>query len=131
MPRKIRQFSQRSLNNLKGVDSRLVVVASLALNQSPFDFIVTEGLRTKARQVQLKKQGKTRTLRSRHLTGHSIDIAVLTRAKKVTWEFAYYQQVADKFKEIAAAHGIPIEWGGDWKSFKDGVHFQIRRGKSR
>ena len=25
----------------------------------------------------------------------------------------------------AAAEKVAIEWGGDWKSFKDGPHFQL------
>jgi len=24
---------------------------------------------------------------------------------------------------------VPIEWGGDWKTFKDGPHFQLPHAK--
>ena len=25
----------------------------------------------------------------------------------------------------AGGFGVPIEWGGDWRTFKDGPHFQL------
>jgi peptidoglycan L-alanyl-D-glutamate endopeptidase CwlK len=28
-------------------------------------------------------------------------------------------------KTAAAAEGVPVEWGGDWRSFFDGPHFQL------
>ena len=40
------KFSQRSLNNLKGVDERLVRLMKDVLSISPHDFGITEGLRT-------------------------------------------------------------------------------------
>jgi hypothetical protein len=41
---------------------------------SPIKFYVTEGLRTKERQEQLQKEGKSWTSNSKHLTGDAIDI---------------------------------------------------------
>lgn len=68
------RFSQRSLNNLKGVHSDLVKEVRRALEISELDFTVIEGVRTKERQAQLFKQGATKTMNSRHLTGHAVDI---------------------------------------------------------
>jgi peptidoglycan L-alanyl-D-glutamate endopeptidase CwlK len=31
-------------------------------------------------------------------------------------------------KQAAYELNIKIEWGGDWKSFKDGPHFQLPKG---
>jgi peptidoglycan L-alanyl-D-glutamate endopeptidase CwlK len=28
-------------------------------------------------------------------------------------------------KDAAEQLGIQLEWGGDWKTFKDGPHFQL------
>lgn len=64
------RFSQRSENNLKGVNSDLVKVIRRALEITPVDFIVIEGLRTQARQKELVAAGKSQTNNSRHLTGH-------------------------------------------------------------
>jgi peptidoglycan L-alanyl-D-glutamate endopeptidase CwlK len=35
------------------------------------------------------------------------------------------KQVADACKQAAKQLDIPIEWGGDWKSFKDTPHIQL------
>ncbi|EHH8139702.1 M15 family metallopeptidase, partial [Escherichia coli] len=34
---------------------------------------------------------------------------------------------AQAFKQAATEQGIAIEWGGDWKTLKDGPHFQLKR----
>ncbi|WP_139238526.1 M15 family metallopeptidase, partial [Yersinia ruckeri] len=36
-----------------------------------------------------------------------------------------YEQIAAAFKQAAKDVGVPIEWGGDWKTLKDGPHFQL------
>lgn len=123
-------FSKRSKNNLRGVHPYLVELATRALAQVPYDFIVTEGLRTAARQKELKAQGKSQTLKSYHLTqadgyGHAIDIAIIPPEGGVTWEHKYYKANAAVFKRLAQEMGITITWGGDWKSLVDTPHFQL------
>lgn len=118
------QFSKRSERNLEGVHPDLVKLAREALAASPLDFGITEGLRTKERQRQLVAEGKSQTMKSRHLTGHAIDIVVYIDGK-VTWDFDCYRLVADVFKEKARKAGIGIQWGGDWKTLKDGPHIQL------
>lgn len=119
-------FSQRSWNNLKGVHPDLVKVATLALRKTEIDFVVTEGLRSRARQVQLVDAGASTTMNSRHITGHAIDVAALV-AGKVRWDWPLYSKIAVAFKEAAKELGIAIKWGGDWKTFKDGPHFELDR----
>ena len=123
----LRKFSERSKAKLQGVDPRLVKVAEIALQRSPFDFGITEGLRTAERQKQLVAEGKSQTLRSRHLLGRAIDFVVYINGKP-NWDLDNYQKVAQVFKQVAAEEGIEIEWGGDWKSFVDAVHFQLKDG---
>ncbi|MCM0018912.1 MAG: M15 family metallopeptidase [Tagaea sp.] len=44
----------------------------------------------------------------------------------IDWnDLAGFQELADAMKHHAAAFGVPLEWGGDWKSFKDRPHFQL------
>jgi hypothetical protein len=74
-------FSTASYRKLLGVRPELVAVATLALDRSPLDFRVTEGLRTLSRQQQLVKEGASRTMNSRHLTGHAIDVVALIGGK--------------------------------------------------
>jgi len=118
------KFSERSKAKLETVDIRLQNLMNIAIKESPYDFSITEGIRTLKRQKELVAQGKSKTLKSHHLTGKAVDIAVWVNGK-VTWDFKYYKEVADHIKEIARKLGYIITWGGDWKKFKDGPHFQI------
>lgn len=118
------KFSEKSYAAMKGVDPRLVAVATLALSRSPIDFVVTEGLRSIERQNKLLAEGKSKTIKSKHLIGHAIDIAPIINGK-VSWDFSEFEKVAVIMKRAALDLDIPLFWGGDWKSFKDGPHFQI------
>lgn len=117
-------FSQRSEERLKGVHPDLVKVARRALELSPVDFGITEGLRTVERQKQLVAEGKSQTMNSRHITGHAVDVfAYPTPAG--SWDMKYYRQIADAFSAAGKEIGIPVEWGGNWTTIKDGPHFQL------
>ncbi len=118
------KFSQRSENNLKGVHPDLVKVVRRALQLSPIDFGITEGLRTKERQTQLVIEGKSQTMNSRHITGHAVDVFAYPTSAG-SWEWKYYEQIAVAFKQAAEELVVPIEWGGDWRTLKDGPHFQL------
>ena len=118
------KFSERSKAKLKTVDIRLQNLMNMAIKESPYDFSITEGIRTLKRQKELVAQGKSKTLKSYHLKGKAVDIAVRVDGK-VTWDFKYYKEVAEHIKETARKLGYIITWGGDWKTFKDGPHFQI------
>lgn len=117
-------LSPRSEKALAGVHPDLVRVVRRAAEITAIDFIVTEGLRSQARQKQLVAAGASKTMKSRHLTGHAVDLAALV-AGKVRWDWPLYAKLAEAMKRAAAELGVPLEWGGDWKSFKDGPHFQL------
>lgn len=119
-------FGTRSKERLQSVHPDLVKVLEEAIKESPLDFSITEGLRTKERQKALFDAGKSQTMNSRHLTGKAVDIAVI-KDGEVTWDFKYYQLVADHIKKVAKELKIDIVWGGDWQSFKDGPHFELHR----
>ena len=116
----------RSRARLQGVHPDLVRVVELALTYSPHDFTITEGLRSVARQRELKAAGASQTMNSRHITGHAIDFAVLIGGK-VRWDWPLYGQVAEAFKRASKELNVPIIWGGDWKSLRDGPHVELRR----
>ena len=122
------KFSQRSENNLKGVNSDLVKIVRRALQLSPVDFGITEGLRTVERQRQLVAAGKSQTMNSRHISGHAVDVFAYPTSAG-SWEWKYYDQIATAFKQAAKELNIPVEWGGDWKTLKDGPHFQLPHAK--
>jgi peptidoglycan L-alanyl-D-glutamate endopeptidase CwlK len=119
-------FSQRSKDKLATTHEKLQTLFNTAITNSPFDFGITQGIRTKEEQQKLFNEGKSQTLNSRHLTGKAVDIAVFVNGK-LTWEFDKYKQVADHIKQVATELNIPIVWGGDWKSFKDGPHFELNK----
>jgi len=120
------KLSQRSIDRLKGVHPDLVSVVQLAIERSTIDFMVTEGLRTKERQAALLKAGASKTMNSRHITGHAVDLAAVVDGS-VRWDWPLYEKIAKVMKQAAYELNIDIEWGGDWKSFKDGPHFQLTR----
>lgn len=118
------KLSQRSINRMAGVNEDLVRVVKLTITRSPLDFSITEGLRTIERQRELVAQKKSQTMKSRHIIGEAVDICVLIDGK-ANWDFENYRKVADVFKTCAKELGVAITWGGDWKTLKDGPHFQI------
>ena len=120
------KFHQRSLANLDTVHPDLKRVMLEAIENAPFDFGITEGLRTKERQQQLFNEGKSQTLNSRHLTGNAVDIVIFID-NKVTWDLKYYKALSEHIKAVAKLNDVPIVWGGDWKSFVDAVHFELDR----
>jgi peptidoglycan L-alanyl-D-glutamate endopeptidase CwlK len=122
-----RKYSARSLKNLEGIHPDLRRVIDRALIESPLDFVVIEGLRTKERQKQLVESGASRTLNSRHLTGHAIDLVPIGPNGKAAFDWPLYNRLGPAVKQAAEKEGVQIVWGGDWKSFKDGPHFELDR----
>ena len=124
-------LSERSLARLKGVHPALQDVIRTTADimreeEADIGFIVTEGLRTKERQAQLVKAGASRTMNSRHLTGHAVDLAVLVDGE-VRWDWPLYAKLASYVKRAAQQENAAITWGGDFRSFKDGPHFELNR----
>lgn len=119
------KLGSTSLARLKGVHPDLVKVVKRAIEITPIDFTVLEGLRTKERQKLLVARGASKTMNSYHITGHAIDIAPLVNGQ-VTWDWKYYNELAPVIKQAAEELNVDITWGGNWK-FKDGPHWQIPR----
>jgi peptidoglycan L-alanyl-D-glutamate endopeptidase CwlK len=119
-------LNTRSLAALKGVHGDLVRVVKRAAELAPGSFIVTEGLRTVERQRDLFARGLSKTMKSRHLTGHAIDFAPLIDGQ-VTWKTPAFLPVIAAFKRVAADMKVPIVSGGDWRTFKDYPHIELDR----
>ena len=117
-------LSKKSLDRLTGVHPDLVRVVKRAIEITTVDFAVLEGVRSKSRQEQLVKAGASQTMNSRHITGHAVDLGAYVSGS-VRWDWPLYSKIADALKQAAAELGVPIEWGGDWRTFKDGPHFQL------
>ena len=120
------RLSSRSRARLVGVHPALIVVVEAAITRTPVDFMITEGLRSAERQAALVKAGASRTARSRHLTGHAVDVAALVEGQ-VRWDWPLYGLIADACKAAALDLKTPLIWGGDWKTLRDGPHFELDR----
>lgn len=120
------KFSARSEQRLAGVHPDLVRVVRRALELSEVDFAVVEGLRTPERQKELVAAGASKTLNSRHITGHAVDLAPFI-AGEIRWDWPPFHKIAAAMKAAAAELGAAVEWGGDWRSFKDGPHWELSR----
>lgn len=120
------RLSSRSRARLVGVHPALIAVVEAAITRTAVDFMITEGLRTAERQAALIKAGASRTTRSRHLTGHAVDVAALVEGQ-VRWDWPLYGRIAQAFKGAARDLKTPLIWGGDWKTLRDGPHFELDR----
>lgn len=118
------RFGSVSEARLNGVHPDLQKVVRRALELTPIDFMVLEGIRTKERQKVLFEKGATKTLNSRHLTGHAVDLAPVIDGK-VSWDWPLYHKLAPAVKQAAKELGVAITWGGDWRTFKDGPHWEL------
>ena len=93
---------------------------------------VVSALRTWAEQNNLYAQGRTspgnivtkaKGGESLHNFGLAIDVVEIKNGKAI-WNNLNWNRIADLGKQIG------FRWGGDWKTFKDKPHFEIRFGKS-
>ena len=99
-------LSARSWERLEGVHADLVKVVELAA-LGPVGFVVTEGLRTRERQATLVMAGKSRTMNSRHLTGHAVDLAVVLPGNVISWDKEDYKRLSVEVKLAAVQLADP------------------------
>ena len=134
------KLSKRSLDTMAGVNPNLVKVIKEAIATSPYDFMITQGVRSAKYQNELYQQGRTKRglkvtnadgyiKKSNHQTkvdgyGYAIDFVILN-GKVLDWDTeSKYEAVAKHILEVGHKLGINLEWGGDWK-FKDYPHIQM------
>jgi peptidoglycan L-alanyl-D-glutamate endopeptidase CwlK len=123
------QADPRSEKNLATVEPRLQKLGRELLRRLAAEgltFKVIQGRRTPAEQAALYAKGRTApgpkvtwTLKSRHLTGRAIDLA-LFQGKNVVWESKHYTRAGEIGEELG------LVWGGRWKNGKtDKPHFEL------
>lgn len=146
---------------LVGVHPHLIRVVRYALNEvlpkhpSGIGAIVLEGLRTRERQATLVAKGASKTMNSRHITGHAVDICA-TVDGEIRWDWSLYYTIGQVMRAASIYHDTPLVWGGVWdrridelseaggmqddveayvarmrsmgkKAFLDGPHFELDR----
>ncbi len=118
------RLGNRSKERLEGVHPDMVAVVERAIELTEVDFTVLEGLRTLERQKTLVARGASTTLNSRHITGHAVDLGAYVDGE-VKWDWPLYHKIAEAMKQAALELKVDMDWGGDWKSFPDGPHYQL------
>lgn len=136
------KLSKRSMDKLTGVHPSLTSVVHRALSHTTVDFAVLEGVRTRHRQSTLVKAGASKTMDSRHLTGHAVDLGAWVGGS-VRWDWALYLKIAEAMREASKELSVPVRWGGTWglltdingpitsgilhARFPDGPHYELER----
>lgn len=128
----MRSWDKVSIERMKGIHPQLRKLADEVLQRAPWPIRVTEGLRTLERQKQLVAIKASKTLNSRHLTGHAVDVVPLVdldRDGKIETEELYNHALYDILIPIAkdTANDLKIEmvWGYDWGW--DKPHWELNR----
>lgn len=117
-------LTARDMERLRGVHPDLVRVVKRA--RTRVAFFVAEGLRTHERQRQLVAEGKSKTLNSRHLTGHAVDLYPVSDIPIPKMKLADFKELVDAMRWAAAVEGVPIVCGFDWGW--DAPHYELPRG---
>lgn len=122
----LNKFGKNSIKNRAGIDNRLIEISDLAIEISTIDFGIPKdgGLRNSTRQLELVREGKSKTLRSKHLDGRAIDFYAYVDGKG-SWDTEHLAIIAAAFLQAANKLGYKISWGGFWRSFKDYPHIQL------
>lgn len=123
------ELDAKSRAHLDEVHGDLRAVILRAAELSDVKFTVTDGVRTMAEQLEHFRKGNSKTTKSRHLTGHAVDLLAFKNGKDA-WQLpeanqvAAFRPVADAVKVAASELGVPIEWGYDLWGW-DAPHFQL------
>ena len=126
-------FSVKSLNLLNhpkfSPTLRLLMIE--AIKDTPIDFTVLETVRTLEKQKEYYAKGTTKTLKSRHIpdtnaSGYS-EAADIAPYPVNYQDIERFKKLSEHIKKKANQLGIPITWGGDWKSLVDMPHYELKR----
>lgn len=133
----LKELLEKAEKKLQGVHPLVAAKARQLIEQAykeRINVIITQGLRTIEEQNELYAQGRTKPGKivtnakggySYHNFGLAFDFAILNADGSVNWN------VDEKWKRVGAiGKSLGLEWGGDWKNFKDYPHFQYTFGLS-
>lgn len=119
------------MDNLKGIDRRLIDIAELAITLTNIDFGIpsTGGLRTTEDQAKLYEAGVSQAdgvnNKSYHQSGKALDVYAYVEGK-ASWDKLHLALVATAMLQASAQLGYELKWGGLWKSWQDMPHFEIK-----
>jgi len=148
-------LGKKSLETLKGVHPDLVEVIKESIKECPVDFTVFSGVRTLAEQKHLYSLGRTVKnpdgydkvkkplgnivtkadgvkTKSNHQVkadglGHAVDLVPYIDGKLDWNTTANYKIISAHILATAKCLGINVAWGGNFKSFVDYPHFELKK----
>lgn len=112
------------------VDPALIQIAELAIKISKIDFGIPNdgGFRTADQQYKLAVAGKSKCdgykVKSFHQKGKALDFYAYVDGK-ASWDEYHLAMIATAFLQAASLMGHRLEWGGNFKNFKDFPHVQL------
>lgn len=123
------KLTPKDEQRLKRAHPDLAKVVRRAAEITTVPFTILQSDRTLAEQRENVRKGVSKTMKSRHLISsdgfvRAVDIAPL-EGTKASFAWPLYHKLAPIMKQAAKDVKVPVEWGGDWKTFKDGPHWQL------
>ena len=124
-------------NNLSQLNPNLQKVIAQARADNPnLNFVIGNGKRNAADQDLAKswdwsrvgsKDGGDANV---HMQGNAVDLWGLDDKGRVQFNPDQQQQISQAIKAASQKLGVNVNWGGDFKSFKDAPHFELGGGGS-
>lgn len=108
----------KSLRELADVSPALVALVKRAIEITPVDFGVHDGIRSLQDQRALVAVGASKTLDSQHLVqadgyGHAVDLVPYINGQ-LRWEWGPIYEIAAAMSQAAIQQSVPLRWGGVW-----------------
>ena len=107
------KLGKKSLAELKGVHPDLVKVVKWAIQITDQDFSVHDGIRTTVEQAILVNKGASKTMKSKHIIGHAVDLVPYINGK-LRWEWTPIYDIAKAMHSASKDLDVPLRWGGAW-----------------
>ena len=110
------------------------IIGRARANNPNLNFVIGNGLRSAADQDWAKSVGWSKVGSGDggdatvHMSGQAADLWGLDSQGRVQFDPGQQKQISLAMKTAAQQLGTPINWGGDFKSFKDAPHFELAGG---
>lgn len=121
--------------NFAGLNPTMQRVIAQARTDNPnLSFVIGNGRRSAQDQDWAKSVGWSKVGSQDggdaliHMQGNAVDLWGLDKNGHVQFDPAQQQQISQAMKAASIKLGVPMDWGGDWKSFKDAPHFELKGG---
>lgn len=122
-------FSQTSLSRLMLAHPDLQRVLRAAIKD--FDFSVICSYRSDADQQAAYDSGHSKARPGQSPHNFQPSLAVDCAPHPLDWkDIKSFQRMAQVINGHAAKLGVPISWGGSWRTFKDYPHFELANWKA-